>query len=161
MRVVEAASELRWFWSAAESELGLHAASLEPRAPTTPGHEVASRRAGAAARYSDVSRRLAGLPAGAERVLRVTYTPTRWPLQLSAWREEGPVAALLVERREAPAGIVSQHMLRRHEADAAGALMRAAVIVAGLDPSSVLARELRDQARQTLRRALEAYAQTP
>lgn len=101
-----AKTELRWFFSEAEGDLGLRAASLEPGlgGESCP-FERAHKRIGAASRWADVASRLRCLSSLDKRVLLVAYTPHRWP-GLETWYELAGVAALLAaddERRRTEA----------------------------------------------------------
>jgi hypothetical protein len=92
--------ELRWLFGESEGALGMRAAPLD-RSGLEPDYaELADKRSRAVARYVDATRRLGAVGASEGRVLRVAFTPHRWPPELVALRlyEAGPVAALLLDR---------------------------------------------------------------
>lgn len=97
----EAATELRWFFTEAEGDLGLKGVSLEPSG-SEPGHQAAERRASRCVRWSEVSRRLDAIGTEHRRVLHLAYgpKPRSWPMGLARWYEEGPVAAMLKDRED-------------------------------------------------------------
>lgn len=150
----EAVIELKWFYSEAEGDLGMRAASLEPSGGDSDGAAKARRRTEACVRWTEAVRRLRLLPQGDERVLRVAYSPVAWP-GLERHYELAGVCALLVERRQAPSSVIAAHMATRTESDESGALATAGRAVAGLETAP--AAELKLKARAALRAALAAY----
>lgn len=174
MSPARAIADLRWYFDgSAEAELGVHGQSYEPRGNRVEGADVARQRDEAAARWSDVGRRLAAMPEGQARVLSVVYTPARWPAELGRWYDEGPVAALLLERERLarPNGHLRPIHLEDHDPARAvvrsGALvpipnaerhedlMRAARLVAAKKGDEML--DLKARARATLREAVASF----
>jgi hypothetical protein len=94
--VAAARVELRWFYAEGEGALGLRAADYQPRQSRSEGAESARSYEEVVARWTEVARRLRGLPQGHERVLRLAFTPHRWP-GLERWYELAGVAALMVD----------------------------------------------------------------
>lgn len=135
MNLREAPGKLRWFFTEADGELGMRAACLEPGGSNETGEAAAKRRTDACVNWSEVSSRLRKVGPERERVLRLAYTPHRWP-GLERWYELAGVAAWLVDRED---------------------VIAAGRRIAGQKPAD--AEPLRLVAKETLKGALRAFVE--
>lgn len=88
--------DLRWFFAEAEGDLGLRGIDYDRSGGEVDPHEIAARRIEDVARWTNVATRLRAIGTTHERVLRVAFTPHRWP-GLERWYELAGVAALIVD----------------------------------------------------------------
>ena len=159
----EACEHLRWFYGGeAEACLGLRGVSLEPGFgnDNNDGAETASRRADDCLRYYDISARIRALTPAQERILRVSFTPSRWPMELVRWFEFGPVAALVIAEDGGPHRLRDALAVLKERNPGHSALYLAARVVVSSSAYG-LDHELRAIAKDLLRDALLAFIRGP